>query len=260
MDQRGIAPLVIVAIVVVVAVVAGAGIYVATRGGDGGGLGSLPKYPGSQSWNIPSEYSAGIPAGTDYAGYTVSVVSVQDVLDWYRGQMTDWTVVEDNVPVKFYGSMTVYRKGDNGAVIAAISGSGLPGTCYILATGPWWSVLQYFVGGLGGGAVTPSATLSVTAAENSPGSTWVTLTIEHNGGEALALSDIEIIAATSTGTVENVLTAYPGITGTLTVGHSITLSYDYGASCVGQTIRVQLIHVPSSQILYSNAGVLVASA
>jgi len=113
------------------------------------------------------------------------------------------------------------------------------------------------------GAIPPTATLSVTAKENASGSSWVKLTIEHFGGEALTLSDIKIIADTSTGTIENVLTSdnFPGITETtLTVGHSITLSYDYEASCVGQTIRVQLIHVPSSQLLYSNAGILVASA
>jgi archaellin len=38
MNQKGIAPLIIVAIVVVVAVAAGVGIYVATRG-EGGGAG-----------------------------------------------------------------------------------------------------------------------------------------------------------------------------------------------------------------------------
>lgn len=125
------------------------------------------------------------------------------------------------------------------------------------------AVVATLVGGLGGGAVPPSATLNVTAKENSSGSTLVKLTIEHTGGNPLTLSDIKIIANTNIGTIENTLinANFSEITETtLDVGHSIVLTYDYGAACQGNSIRVQLIHVPSNQKIYDRSGISVGSA
>jgi len=147
MDRRGIAPLIIVVIIVVVAVVAGIGIYVATRGGGAGGGGGVPGglslYPESQSWEIPSNIRENMPSGVgiNYAGYTVSRASVQDVLNWYKGQMTGWTLEVENMPVTLPGGAEmralIYRKDNDAAVIVAGSGTGLPSTCYILLTAPW---------------------------------------------------------------------------------------------------------------------------
>ena len=53
--------------------------------------------------------------------------------------MTGWTL--ESEPVMSMGGVEIggliYMKGDDGAGIIAMSGMGLPGTCYILATGPW---------------------------------------------------------------------------------------------------------------------------
>jgi hypothetical protein len=139
MKQRGVAPVVVVIVIIVVAVVA-VGAVLLLRGG--GGPGGLPEYPGSQGYDIPQEYLAGfgLPAGVEMKAYTVSGASVQDVVNWYKGQMTGWTLVEE-VPLSSmmgytYGAL-VYSKGDQGAEIIAVSGiPGIEGTAYVLATGP----------------------------------------------------------------------------------------------------------------------------
>jgi len=179
MNRRGIAPLIIVVIIVVVAVVAGVGIYVVTRGG--GGPGGLSLYSGSQSWEIPSSIlgSVNIPSGIDYAGYTVSGASVQDVLNWYKGQMTGWTL-ENEVPITSSGGMEIggliYRNGNNGAGIVVMSGTGLSGTCYILATGPWSTLSGggEVAGGGGGGGITGATSLQFNISEIYGGVTTIT--------------------------------------------------------------------------------------
>ena len=140
MKQKGIATAAIAVVVIVVAAVCvGAFLVLRGRGGPGG----LPIYPGSQEWEIPAVYKAKIPAGIDFAAYTVSDASVQDIVNWYKGQMTDWTL-ESEKPMPVVGMtihMLTYRKGDDGAFICAMSGTGLPGTVYILGAGSW-SVLK----------------------------------------------------------------------------------------------------------------------
>ena len=147
--QRGVATGVIaVLVIIVVAVVAVVALLLLRgEGGPGVGPGGLSTYPGSQGWNIPEMYEAELPEGVEVEGYTVSGVSVQDVLNWYKGQMTGWTL-EYEMPIMSYGGVTmgslIYSKGDDGSMIAAVSGTGLPGTCYYIATGPW----SAFEGGL----------------------------------------------------------------------------------------------------------------
>jgi len=140
--QRGVATGVMVAIVIiVVAVVAVVAILLLRgEGGPGAGPGGLSTYPGSQGWDIPEMYKAELPEGVEVEGYTVSGVSVEDILNWYKGQMTGWTL-EHEVPVMSIGGVTmgglIYRKGDDGSYIWAAGGTGLPGTVYMVATGPW---------------------------------------------------------------------------------------------------------------------------
>jgi len=176
MNQKGIAPLIIVVIIVVVAVAAGVGIYVATRGG--GVPGGLSLYPGSQSWEIPSSIlgSMNIPSGMEVAGYTVSGASVQDVLNWYKGQMTGWTL-ENEIPVTLPGgveiSALIYRNGNDGAGIVVMSGTGLSGTCYILATGPWSTLSGGGGGGGGGGGITGATSLQCTVSASGTTGTFM---------------------------------------------------------------------------------------
>jgi flagellin-like protein len=122
------------------------------------------------------------------------------------------------------------------------------------------AVVATLVGGLGGGAVPPTPTLSITAQENADGQR-INLTIAHGGGDALTLSDIELIAED-----ENAEDTTQGTlgSGTLSVGHSITVSYPYTDAAittpvpVGEMISVKLIHTPSSQQIY-DLDVLVAA-
>ena len=147
--EEGISTAAIVAIVVTVVVVAVAvPVVILLKGG--GGPSGLSLYPGSQSWEIPSDIRENIPAGVEVAGYTVSGVSAQDILNWYKCQMTGWTLKMGGVET----GILIYRNGNDGAAIVAMSGTGLPGTCYILATAPWSTFVEMF----GGGTTTTTTT------------------------------------------------------------------------------------------------------
>ena len=64
------------------------------NGNGNGGESDIPKYPGSQNWEIPAEMLAemGVPEGAEVGGYSVEGASVQEVLNWYKNQMTEWTL------------------------------------------------------------------------------------------------------------------------------------------------------------------------
>jgi len=120
------------------------------------------------------------------------------------------------------------------------------------------AVVATLVGGLGGGAVPPSATLNVTAKFNSDDNT-VTLTITHQGGDSLVVSDLRLIADSSTASLydKDLDLDNDNIT-TLTVGHSYPLdNFDAGGATSGSTISVKLIHKPSKQLIYSKSNVLL---
>ncbi len=186
MKQKGVATAAIAVIVIVIVAVAGVGVYLVTKGeekggggggGEGGGeeVGGLPLYAGSENWEIPAEIQAGfhlenLPAGIEIAGYCVEGASVQEVLNWYKGQMTDWTL-ENEQPVTevpeagiTMGSL-FYHKGTEGAAILAISGTGLTGTCYILAAGLWSAFEEG--GGAGGGGGSEGAEVPLYAGSQS---------------------------------------------------------------------------------------------
>jgi len=118
--------------------------------GGGEEVGELTPYPGSQSWEMPTEFAENLPAfgeGVEVAAYSVEGVSVQGLVDWYKGQMTGWTLVHEEVgtpqgvPPEIIMGALVFSKGYDGAAIIAFSGlstvnpSWPEGTCYILYTG-----------------------------------------------------------------------------------------------------------------------------
>jgi hypothetical protein len=247
--EKGVSSIVVIAVVVIIIAAVGASGYFLLKGG-GAGLGSLSVYTGSQSWAIPSAYQENLPAGVEAAGYTVSGTSVQAVLDWYRGQMTGWTLKSE--PVLSMGEVEIggliYMKGDDGAGIIAMSGLGLPGTCYILVTGPWSAF-----GELEGQVAPPSAMLTVSA--HASGNN-VVLTISHEGGDDLNISDLVIMGSDSTGTMQTA-TLSPS-SGTLSVGETLTAIYTYGGTITtSRAITVYIIHEPSKQKLFSSASVIV---
>jgi len=83
----------------------------------------------------------------------------------------------------------------------------------------------------------------------------VVLTITNPPGRALTLSDIKVIADTSTGTMENILG-----TGTLAGGQSTSFTYNYGVACEGNSITVQLILLPDNIMTYYSSGTFVGPA
>jgi flagellin-like protein len=119
------------------------------------------------------------------------------------------------------------------------------------------AVVATLVGGLGGGAIAPTATLNVTA--KYVDNTHVKITITHNGGDALALDKINIIADDGAETQASTLLA-TGTSNSLTVGHSVTLeNYIVTSINVNDTISVKLIHTPSSQMIFNKSDVLVSA-
>jgi hypothetical protein len=249
--EKGVSSIVVIAVVIVIIVAVGVSGYFLLSG-RGAGLGSFSIYTGSQSWDIPSEYQENLlaGAGVEVAGYTVSGASVQDVLDWYRGQMVGWTL--ESEPVMSMGGVEIggliYKNGDDGAGIIAMSGIGLPGTCYILATGPWSAF-----GELGGQGTPPSAMLTVRAQGSGNN---VVLTISHEGGDDVNISDLQVQGSDSTGTMVTATLSLSS--GTLSVGETLTATYTYGgAITTSRAITVYIIHKPSKQKLFSSATVIV---
>jgi len=261
MGERGVSSIIVV-IVVVIAIAAAAlgGYYLGTRRGVGPG--SLSKYSGSQGWNIPSTYRENIPAGNvNFAGYTVSGVSVQDLLDWYKGQMTSWTL-EDEVTNTSIGGITIgaliYVKGNDSAGIIVMSGAGLPNTCYILATGSELAIVST-VDLLVPRGAPPNALISVTATKVD--STHYILTISHEGGDDLTVADLQVMSTSdSSGTMQTLpfLNSSGGTTGTFSVGMKTTITCVYnGGDSAGKLVTVYIIDKPSKEKIFSSSTVAV---
>jgi len=122
------------------------------------------------------------------------------------------------------------------------SGKELP-AFYILVAGP----LSDF--SLGGRGAPPSVMLTVSAKAN-PDYT-VTLTIEHNGGDYLNISDLMVQASDGNKIMQPVTISVVGEGSTLTVGGKATGIYTYGANPISQVITVDVIHNPSKQKLFN---------
>jgi hypothetical protein len=166
MGEKGVSSIIVIVVVVaIVAVAAIGGFYLRTRGGTGGGTGGpggpggLSTYPGSQSWEIPSKWRENIPASVEYEGYRVSGASAQEILNWYKSQMTGWTQEGVEAFTTSYAGMTTgdlfYKKDNVGAIVVVYSGeikgttllgTTLPNPCYILATGPFSYLISTFHG------------------------------------------------------------------------------------------------------------------
>jgi len=90
MNQKGIAPLIIVAIVAVVAVVVGVGIYAATRGGGGGGENvSYPALSATAALSGDNEIKINVASGSIASGqWAYSVSSASGSYSWVDGTET----------------------------------------------------------------------------------------------------------------------------------------------------------------------------
>ena len=93
------------------------------------------------------------------------------------------------------------------------------------------AIIAAFVGGLRDRGASPSALLSVTAHEVS--ATSYNLVISHEGGDDLAVGDLQVQASSDNASSLQVLPfKYNGATsGTFSVGNSTTIPCGYNGNC-----------------------------
>jgi hypothetical protein len=124
------------AAVVIVIIVVVAGVYFLTKKPE------FVIYPGATSLGISLRDAAALggmslPEGIQGGVYTTPD-SVSDVMEWYRGEMADWTKISDNV-MEMMGvtmGMLVYLKEGRGVGIMAMSGGEIAGTMIVYVEGP----------------------------------------------------------------------------------------------------------------------------
>ncbi len=129
------------------------------------------------------------------------------------------------------------------------------------------AIVAMLVSGLGGRGAPPSAMLTVTAKANAAtGLTGYTLTVSHEGGDDLVLTDLEVQASKDNiGGMQPSLVLISGTTGAFTVGSKATVtiaSFTDGAAatdCIGKAITVYIIHKPSKQKMFSSSTVVVTA-
>ena len=117
------------------------------------------------------------------------------------------------------------------------------------------AVVATLVSGLGGRGTPPSAMLTVVA-ENGPGADEYTLTISHEGGDDLAIDDLEIMATENDTSGEMKTYDFLGA-GTFSVGSESTIACDYTMDPSNKVVTVFIIHKPSKQKIFSSSAVVV---
>jgi len=104
----------------------------------------------------------------------------------------------------------------------------------------------------------PSSLLTVTAEKSAE--TTVELTILHEGGDDLAIAELDIMAETSHGFGVTMTSVDFLGSGTFSAGDSITATYDYGAPVpAGTVITVFIVHLPTRQKIFSSSTIVVQS-
>jgi flagellin-like protein len=123
------------------------------------------------------------------------------------------------------------------------------------------AIVATLVSGLGGRGAPPSVMLTVGAKGNTENGD-ITLTISHNGGDDLNITDLKVQAEQSNGTMFTIGIDNLSKSGTLSVGDTMTATYTWNvennASATGQVIQVFVIHNPSKQKLFSSTSITVA--
>jgi flagellin-like protein len=119
------------------------------------------------------------------------------------------------------------------------------------------AIVAMLVSGLGGRGAPPSAMLTVTAENDHLILPNVKITISHEGGDDLIISDLELQVSLSDDTMMTTSMSVVGGGTTLTVGKSATASYPYGGIATGTAITVYVIHTPSKQKMFSSSTVVV---
>jgi flagellin-like protein len=123
------------------------------------------------------------------------------------------------------------------------------------------AIVATLVGGLSVRGAPQNALLKITAKEVS--ATSYTLTISHEGGDDLAVKDLQLQVSTSAAE----MTTYdfgtemnPDMTGTFSVGMKVTTDNIPYTTVTGQVVSVYIIHKPSKQKVFSSPTVAVQSS
>jgi len=264
--ERGIAPLIIVAIVAVAAVAVVGIVLVARRGGGGiAGATSLDikmtatsmgqtlngrfraKNIGSSNLKLRVDENLGsqeiklIVDGSTQKAWMWS--SYTAVLGWQDVSSMFQTILQQFENLK--GQLSGWTEGDWTYTDPT---TGMTARLYDIVVNPDLpdSLFLPEGGGLENRPVSPSAYLSFVA-ENTSESTYK-LTISHQGGDDLAVNDLEIQASDSDTTMATY--AFPG-TGTFSVGEQAILeNCTYNEPVEGKVITVKIIYVPSGGMFY----------
>ena len=109
----------------------------------------IPVYPGSEHSTMQTVYAQlmGVPSGGGITvnAYHVKGVSAGDVLNWYKQQLSSYQLVKGGsglATVSIPGGgeaqygVVMFKNGDQGIGIWAMSGSKMDGTTYYVVTGP----------------------------------------------------------------------------------------------------------------------------
>ncbi|WP_086976040.1 hypothetical protein [Archaeoglobus fulgidus] len=110
--------------------------------------GGVPEYSGSKVYSAPTLYSQliGVPTeGVSVKAYTVENANAKDILSWYKEKLSDYEIVNEMSVVQMttpqgsaeWGAI-LFKKGDKGVGIWAMSGSGVEGggAVYFIVEGP----------------------------------------------------------------------------------------------------------------------------
>ena len=126
------------------------------------------------------------------------------------------------------------------------------------------AVVATLVSGLGGRGAPPNALLAVSAKEN--GENAYHLTISHEGGDDLAVKDLQIQAttpSTASGYTVYDFAALTGASGTFSVGMLVSTGTGTPTAIpytnvTGQVVSIYIIHKPSKQKIFSSPTVAVS--
>jgi len=118
----------------------------------GGGVEAMgiPIYPGVSEFPVTREMKSGfgIPTDVTCQGYYTTSASVENVMNYYRGHMENWSLARENsfspqTEVTTYTQL--YKKGENGAFIFVKTIHA--GTLFGIVVGPYTSVQAHGAGG-----------------------------------------------------------------------------------------------------------------
>jgi hypothetical protein len=149
MNQKGIAPLIIVAIIVIAAIAVGVGIYTVKRGGEagGGGSGNIPVYASAVENTEISLYWSGVLeniglSGIDAKAYDIALYGTDSLLiaPWYMSKMAElgWTKENDYELTGSFDAYLIFKRGNDGALIMIDGGFFDSG--FLILYGQWESI------------------------------------------------------------------------------------------------------------------------